>query len=1741
MVNFLKIRGVMVLVCLLLVVDGIAQNFSQHNWYFGNNARGIRFSRTDNSASLVTNQFTPFGTGGSAVATDPTNANLLFYTDGSRVIDLSHVQMPNGFGLNGLTTANQPVAICAVPGVSNQYYIFTNNASFTVGGTISVTTVDLTAFGNAVFPAPALGNVTTKNVAIGLAGRSEAMITVPHANGSDFWLITHENGTDNYTATLVGAAGSFTHTTISNLTNPSLPISAANFSYHEASGKIAVAPQTTDRNVILLDFDNTTGALTFDQYIFNSAVSSTTNQANYDTEWSANGQFLYISRHGEAGILADVVQFDLNNPGTSLASVLSFVPDRSYGLLMAPDSAIYHLYQATAGGPFLIGTLTNTDSVATSVIHTPDVFGGSLNFTGTQFPAFTPRSTINLSVSFISDGTCSNSPVTFYPFVTPTADSLQWDFGDGQSSNQWSPIHTYQNGGAFNVSVTAFLNGQTAVGNGAVNLTQFDLQLSLAQDTTACECELPVNNGIPPCPNNTADDFSITVQTQGGSPISFTWSNGDTGPTLTPDSAGYYYVVVTDASGCTAYAGVNIREYDATDQRANIWYFGQNAGIDFNTPPGTTAISGPINSPEGVSVISDRNGQVIFSTDGVRVYDRNDNEIIIPVPPGIGGENTSAQSALILPVPGDETLYYIFTTQEVHGTNTYELRYSLYDIKLNSGDGGLAEFNQLLFSRSTERITGNANWLIAHEYGNNSFRAYQITPTGINSPVITSIGSDHVITDAYNGQGYMRLGGQNQLVVALPSFNVSNFLEIFDFDNATGVVSNFRSVDLNATAQQVYGVEFAGNKLFATLRGTPDSFLREIYFDFQGNPVLIPPVAPISGPFNAELGAIQLGPDGQVYVAVNNQNSLGVIQVNGDTLQLSNFVLNGFALDGGTQSTLGLPNFIQSVGTSPQLASMTVAGFCLGTPTDFIGAGTDAIDEFEWSFGDGFGSDSASVQHTYAAPGDYLVTLRVTNRCGLDTLLTQTITIFPPPANPTFLPLGQQPVLCTGALTLEAEPAPGSAGFTYLWSTGETTRTIVVDRQLLVSVTITSAQGCTSNGSLIVADNRPQVNLGPDQTICQNSPVFPLDAQNPGTVYQWFINNVPSGNTQTQAVSTVTPGVFEHKVQVTDPITTCVVRDSVLFTINESPNFTAIPTNTSACGASNGQIALTINSPVGTLFSYLVTGIASGTNLQDIDQGTGPVLPPFTGLPADTYVIQVSDQVSGCATTSSVGISDNVISILSATPQSPTCNPIPVDIQTAGILSFVGANYTITDSGTGTLVVPATPFGTANFTTTAVPVPGNYTIQINAQGCIATFNFSIISDPQTIVTFVPDLCNGQITALPAAAVSYDWSASPVGSINGATNTATVTINPGTWDLVVTVDDGANCPGIGNITVTVEAPLVANFTQSDACEDLVTLSATPTGPYTYRWYDNGVPLLGGSSIIIGLSENGATYGVEVVSTLTGCVSPLFSQQVFVAGDLQLTMTTTTPCTGAPFTLTATSNIAGTNFQWAVDGSNIAGATLATLNRSTAGLYRVTGSLPGCSEFIEQQIILFPTTSGSLPSRALICNDPANPDPNTREVLLDAGPNFASYQWYQGGVISPNTTQTFLVTEPGIYSVDLLNSFGCESTDQTDVIEECRARIIAPTAFRPGSSNAETNAFYIFSFFVAESDFQVFIYNRWGEMVHQSNELAFRWNGGDKNSTSQLLPAGTYTYVVKYKSAYRPQDGIQEQRGGVVLLR
>src|SRR6185436_8741417 len=117
------IAGVVLL--LLVPFGSLAQAYQpfhlgMHNWYFGNSPNGLNFNRVTSLPTVITNKVS-LGTGGSATASNPTNGNLLFYTDGVSVYDASNVLMPNGSGLLGNPSSNQPVAICPVPGQLNKY------------------------------------------------------------------------------------------------------------------------------------------------------------------------------------------------------------------------------------------------------------------------------------------------------------------------------------------------------------------------------------------------------------------------------------------------------------------------------------------------------------------------------------------------------------------------------------------------------------------------------------------------------------------------------------------------------------------------------------------------------------------------------------------------------------------------------------------------------------------------------------------------------------------------------------------------------------------------------------------------------------------------------------------------------------------------------------------------------------------------------------------------------------------------------------------------------------------------------------------------------------------------------------------------------------------------------------------------------------------------------------------------------------------------------------------------------------------------------------------------------------------------------------------------------------------------------------------------------------------------------------------------------------------------------------
>lgn len=1709
------------------ISSAFAQELTRNNWYFGNSVDGIRFNRSDYSASSVNNQATPFGTGGSSVATDPGNSNLLFYSDGANVYDACHGIMPNGNSLTANSAGNQPTAVSAVPGQPGKYFLFTNTANFTAGGAISRSVIDMNLFGNAVFPSPALGDVESKNAAIpGLTNRSEGMIVVPHSNNTDFWLITHEINSQNYSATLIDPtsySGTFNTTTTSGV---GLTITVANFAYNAALGKVAVSPQGPNTDALILNFDNTTGTFSFDRYIFDTGLPTVGNQSIYDIEWSTSGQYLYISRHGEAGVNANLFQYDYNNPSITLASVLPNPVFRSYGIQYAPDSAIYHLYQAISGGPFLLGKFTNIDSVASQVVYNAAPFGTN-NVDATQFPSFLPREDVTLNVSFTSIGTCQFAPTAFFSLVTPAADSLIWNFGDGTGAARGaSPIYTYQTANTFNVSLTAFYQGQTQTASQPVTITAQPLQLQLVQDTTACRSEFP-----PPRGSSTPSQFQVTASVSGGTPVSAIWSNGDTGLTLSPDSAGYYYVVVTDVSGCSVYAGVNVREYDLQEQRANIWYFGNRAGIDFNPLPNPPIPldDSAMDAPEGTSTISDRNGKVIFYTDGDKVYDRTHTEIAT----GIGGDPLSAQAALIVPVPGDETLYYIFTTQAIDGTSANELRYSLFDIKPNGGLGAVTQQNILLFAKSTERITANGNWLITHEYGNNTFRSYPITAQGIGDPVYSSIGSDHTFKSPQAGEGYIKLGARNNVAVALSNPGTSNLVELFTLVDSTGRITNFRQIDLQEPNGQVYGVEFSpgGNKVFATLKGAPaPSAVYEYFLDSLDMPYL----RNITPEPAQELGALQIGPDGQIYMAINGSNVLGTIQAVEDTTLISPVNLSSFALAAGTNSGLGLPNFIQIISNATGGPVFDFTGVCFGQPTEFVATPTDAIDEFQWFFGDGGSDTTPNPVHTYAAPNTYNVSLRIFNRCGLDVTLVEPITINPSPPAPT---IPGAAALCTGAVTLDAN-SNNLPDYTYLWSTGETTQQITIDRPTLLSVTNTDVNGCTSTAQSIVVENRPQLELGPDLTICEDNNTPALNAFNPGANFAWTINGVPSSTSQAQAVDVTTPGIFTYEVTVTDPITTCTITDSKTYTINVSPSFSLSGNPPSACGATDGDISLQLNvsAPPAGPYSYFLSG-PGGFNQQAIDQTAPLTFTSPSTLGAGTYSGIVTDQISGCTISQAIGLSDpGTFTVLIA---DSDCDPVEITASTGGAPPAGPLTYTFTNGSTGETFGPQAS-ASATFVNGG---DGDYVVEIldAGSGCLVTGSQTVAITPKPITFDASGLCTdpASLTAsLPFDPLStFSWTGP---GITGGGSTNSITLNTsGNYEVTVTTTGG--CDVVDSFDVIYDGNITPSFTQSDACAETVILSASPTGPYTYQWFRNGTSstTLLGQQVSLGTADNGANFSVSILNTVNGCRYQSNTEPVNVVGAVTANLMATPACDDdLPFTLTASSVASGVSYSWFVDGNAIPNENTASLARTDEGTYRVEISKSVCTATSQIRVIKAPIPVGNLPNRVIICDDPDNNDPATRQVDLDPG-SFSQYEWFKNELTTGNTNQVFTADSEGLYMVNITNSFGCVAPDQTEVLSQCIPKLVAPNAFRPSSLLSSNREFSVFSFFITD-DFEVFIYNRWGELVFQSNDRFFKWNGTYNNS-GQPLPSGSYAYVIKYVSTFRPELGVQEKRGGVALLK
>ncbi|MBL4657276.1 MAG: hypothetical protein JKX73_04695 [Flavobacteriales bacterium] len=488
---------------------------------------------------------------------------------------------------------------------------------------------------------------------------------------------------------------------------------------------------------------------------------------------------------------------------------------------------------------------------------------------------------------------------------------------------------------------------------------------------------------------------------------------------------------------------------DFAQNESNVWYFGNGAGLNFNSGQPKVLQGGSLFTTEGCASISDKSGNILFYTDGITVWNANNKTMANGK--GLKGNASSTQSALIVPKPGSSTLYYVFTVGEkAHKDGlTYSVvdmssgqkaverfknneHFVAPDIKVNLGEGKVIEKNNKLFAPASEKLTavkhsnGKDYWVVAHEWNSNAFVAIPVTELGIGTPVITKIGLFH--GDASNNKtkesiGYMRTSPDGKKIASAICYKDRNDVELLDFDNSDGTFSNNVAF---ASGGYAYGLAFSpdNTKLYVTFLEGPAGIIQYSIpgANLTSESLLASAVQVVPNKEAFTFGAIQIGPDGKLYIAKTGSN-LDVIHNPNEAGKRCNYEAAAVDLGKGN-CTYGLPN---NIATSSEVSLGNDTVICQGVLEIDAPKYQDAT--YLWSTGESTQSINVSKSGTYKVQ----VYNNTTQKLEIGTI---NVKIDLPP----IVDLGNDTSTCGKDMVLTAQ----NRGAEYLWSTGEVDESVTI-------------------------------------------------------------------------------------------------------------------------------------------------------------------------------------------------------------------------------------------------------------------------------------------------------------------------------------------------------------------------------------------------------------------------------------------------------------------------------------------------------------------------------------------------------------------------------------------------------------------------------------------------------------------------------------------------------------------------
>jgi hypothetical protein len=731
--------------------------------------------------------------------------------------------------------------------------------------------------------------------------------------------------------------------------------------------------------------------------------------------------------------------------------------------------------------------------------------------------------------------------------------------------------------------------------------------------------------------------------------------------------------------------------------------------------------------------------------------------------------------------------------------------------------------------------------------------------------------------------------------------------------------------------------------------------------------------------------------------------------------------------------------------------------------------------QYQWSTTNGtIVSGGSTLSPTVSMAGTYtLMVTNLTNGC----TSVSSVQVMNDASAPIAVIANPATLTCTTLQTIiDGLGSSQGATYTYNWTgptptsilSGQTTLQPTVNAPGVYTLDIVNtANGCTDTDTITVPQDivAPVALAGTDELINCTTPTETIgSASNPSGANFTLVWSTIGGNfisgTNGPTASINAPGTYT--LLITNNTNGCTDTDDVVVTDDfVAPIIDAGPTVELNCVQTSTVLQGT--GSTGPNFLYVWTPSNGG----NIVSG-GNTLTPTVNTDG-TYDVLVTNQQNGCTSTDQVIItqSDDVPDAVIAQPNILTCTLTSFNLNAVGTDVSPSISYTWTASNGGNVASGGTTL------TPTIDNPGTYVLQVfdASNNCTATETIVVQENIQNPVVNAgnPATLTCEVLTLPLEAtiqsssstnLSYVWSASPGGIINGGGNTSTPTIGAtGTYTVLVT-DVINGCTGTSSVQIVADvaqpnAVIAPPATLTCVLEETqINGTASSQGSeFEYLWTTiDGTIVSGGTSNQPTVNDPG-TYNLLVTNTNNGCTQ---TASIVVPEDVVLPVANAGPSVGLDCdtqtnALDGNGSSQGANFvyTWTTNGGQIiSGANTLTPQIGDPGPYTLTveNTVNGCvtvsNVTVTEDVVLPSFVIG--PPQLLTCV-------TTSTVLQASGSDFGNaptYTWTTntGNIVSGGNTLNATVNDPGLYTLTIVNTVnGCTSTEEMQVLEN-----VAPPA-------------------------------------------------------------------------------------------